>query len=56
MTKYQMTKEIRMTNDKDGRVAVVASSLDLPNHSSFELRHSFVIGSFVIRHSRKEAT
>ena len=46
MTKYPMTKEARIPNDESPKTMIAA-------HLDFGLRHSFVIGSFVIRHSQK---
>jgi|GEM_PF-6577151 len=46
MTKHPMTKEARMTNDKALRALRFVSW----DPSYFGLRHSFVIGYFVIRH------
>jgi hypothetical protein len=39
MTKYPMTKQIRIPNDEPGQ-----------GHSGFVIRGFFVIGYFVIRH------
>ena len=50
MTKYPMTKEIRMTKLESWKCDDAWHS-----DSSFELRHSFVIGYFVIRHCPEDA-
>src|SRR5712691_9839122 len=49
MTKYPMTKEIRRTNDE--MLSRAVKNYPRQVFSSFGLRHSFVIGYFVIRHS-----
>ena len=53
MTKYPMTKEIRMPNDEvpTGKNRGEDQCEFDVSASSFEFRHSFVIGYFVIRNS-----